>query len=311
MNEFIQNVDDSRIMCLDIGGTMIKYGLGEFWDEKLLEVHSTPNRIFKFGVEAMIEQIIEIYDDYCKRGEAIDGIAIGTAGIVEEKTGKIILIGDNFPGYSGYPLGDRLRELTNLNVVVGNDVNMAAYGEYSWGAGKDSNLMAMITLGTGVGSAVIFAGHPIVGRHGATGEIGYYKLADGSKLDDVGSTRGLVNCLAGLTGEPVEELNGKIVVERVKAGDALAIQALERTCNYIAEGMVRMAKTIDPDCFVMGGGIMESADVVLPYIKKALQEQDAPEIFKDLDIRPATMGNKAGMYGAIRYYIDEMEKEDK
>lgn len=297
-------LDMQKIMCLDIGGTMLKYGLASL-NGNLLEVKSTPNKITRGGVEIFIEQITDIFDDYRIRGEKIIGLAVGTAGIVEEKSGKILLIGDNFPGYSGYPLGDRLREITGLPVTVGNDVNVAALGEYHVGAGKGSKLMVMMTIGTGVGSAIIFDGKLIVGRHGATGEVGYYNLKDGSKLDDVGSTRGLVNCLANMTGEAVDCLNGKIIIERVQNGDSKAIWALEKTMNYLAQGMVRIAKTVDPDCFVLGGGIMEASDVVLPYLHKALAEQNAAEVFTKLDIRPAVLGNKAGMYGAVQYFLEE------
>lgn len=294
-----------KIMCLDIGGTMLKYGLASL-DGNLLEVKSTPNKIAREGVDAFIEQIADIFEDYCMRGEQIIGLAVGTAGIVEEKTGKILLIGDNFPGYSGYPLGDRLREITGMPVTVGNDVNVAALGEYYVGAGKGSKLMVMMTIGTGVGSAIIFDGRLIVGRHGATGEVGYYNLKDGSKLDEVGSTRGLVNCLADLTGEDANSLNGKIIIERVKNGKPKAIQALEMTMDYLAQGMVTIAKTVDPDCFVLGGGIMEAADVVLPYLHKALEGQNAAEVFTKLDIRPAVLGNKAGMFGAVQYFLEEV-----
>lgn len=297
-------LDIQKIMCLDIGGTMIKYGLASL-DGNLLEVKSTPNKIYKCGVDAFIDQIIDIFDDYCMRGEQLVGIAVGTAGIVEEGTGKILLIGENFPGYSGYPLGERLRELTGMPVTVGNDVNVAALGEYYIGAGKSSRLMVMMTIGTGVGSAIIFDGKLIVGKHGATGEVGYYQLSDGSKLDDVASTRGLVNLMAELACESKEDLNGKVIIDRVKAGDSIAIGALERTFDYLAEGMVRIAKTIDPDCFVLGGGIMESSDIVLPYLKNALARQNVEDVFKNLDIRPAVLGNKAGMYGAVRYFMEE------
>lgn len=298
-------LDMQKIMCLDIGGTMLKYGLASL-EGNLLEVKSTPNKITRGGVEIFIEQITDIFGDYRIRGEKIIGLAIGTAGIVEEKSGKILLIGDNFPGYSGYPLGDRLREITGLPVTVGNDVNVAALGEYHVGAGKGSKLMVMMTIGTGVGSAIIFDGKLIVGRHGATGEVGYYNLKDGSKLDDVGSTRGLVNCLANMTGEAVDSLNGKIIIERVQNGDSKAIKALEMTMDYLAQGVVRIAKTVDPDCFVLGGGIMEASDVVLPYLYKALAEQNAAEVFTKLDIRPAVLGNKAGMYGAVQYFLEEI-----
>lgn len=298
-------LDMQKIMCLDIGGTMLKYGLASL-NGNLLEVKSTPNKITRGGVEIFIEQIADIFDDYRIRGEKIIGLAVGTAGIVEEKTGKILLIGDNFPGYSGYPLGDRLREITGLPVTVGNDVNVAALGEYHVGAGKGSKLMVMMTIGTGVGSAIIFDGKLIVGKHGATGEVGYYNLKDGSKLDDVGSTRGLINCLANLTGEAIDSLNGKIIIERVQNGDTKAIRALEKTMDYLAQGMVRIAKTVDPDCFVLGGGIMEASDIVLPYLYKALVEQNAAEVFTKLDIRPAVLGNKAGMYGAVQYFLEEI-----
>lgn len=298
-------LDMQKIMCLDIGGTMLKYGLASL-EGNLLEVKSTPNKITRGGVEIFIEQITDIFGDYRIRGEKIIGLAVGTAGIVEEKTGKILLIGDNFPGYSGYPLGDRLREITSLPVTVGNDVNVAALGEYHVGAGKGSKLMVMMTIGTGVGSAIIFDGKLIVGKHGATGEVGYYNLKDGSKLDDVGSTRGLINCLANLTGEAIDSLNGKIIIERVQNGDTKAIRALEKTMDYLAQGMVRIAKTVDPDCFVLGGGIMEASDIVLPYLYKALAEQNAAEVFTKLDIRPAVLGNKAGMYGAVQYFLEEI-----
>ncbi|MDO4179645.1 MAG: ROK family protein [Phascolarctobacterium sp.] len=296
-------LDTQKIMCLDIGGTMLKYGLAST-DGNLSEVKSVPNKITKEGVESFVEQVMEIFDDYCLRGEHLLGLAIGTAGIVEEHTGKILLIGEHFKGYCGYPLGESLRALTGLPVIVANDVNAAALGEYFLGAGKGSRLMMMMTLGTGVGSAIIFDGKLIVGRHGATGEVGYYKLSDGSKLDEIGSTRGLVNCLASLTGENRDSLNGKIIIDRVKMGDVQAITALEKTMNYLAEGMVNISKTVDPDCIVLGGGIMEASAIVLPYLKQALLKQDTAAMFTDIDLRPAVLGNKAGMYGAVRYFLE-------
>ena len=292
-----------RVLCFDIGGTMLKYGLGNLQGE-ILEEHTVPNTILKEKAEGMLKQILGIYNSYIERGEKIIGMALATAGIVEEGSGLVLEVSaENFPGYKNFPLGERLRKATGLPVTVGNDLNMAALGEYYLGAGQGANLLVMLAMGTGVGSAIIYRGQLIVGKHGATGEVGYHFVSSGLKVDDAASTRGLVNYYAKLSGEPLEKINGKLIVERVLAGEELATRALSFMSDNLAEVLVTLAKVVDPDCFVLGGGVMESSSVVLPFIRKALAKQNTIDVFKNLDLRPASLGNKAGMYGALHYFM--------
>lgn len=286
------------ILCFDIGGTSIKYGLAHDPGNELLfaarfETPTEARRVRGPGIEQKLLSLIGGL-----RGQyAVDGVAISTAGMVDAQTGAIVYANDNIPEYTGRNLKTAVERAFGLPCAVENDVNAAALGEYAYGAGRGCGSMLCLTVGTGIGGAVVLDGKVWHGRANSAGEIGYM-LVNGKPFQDQAATSALVSRVHKQTGEA---LDGKAVFARAKEGDAACKSAIEAMCDVLAQGITNCLCVLDPGMVVLGGGIMAQRDYLRPLLMERLKRHANPYILAHTTLAFAELGNDAGMAGA--YYL--------
>ena len=212
-----------------------------------------------------------------------------------------------------------MEELSGLRTEVGNDANVAALVEMWLGAGKGQENMIMVTLGTGVGGGIIVDGKPLVGAHGAGGEIGHLcmnyeeteKCGCGNTgcLEQYASATGIVKLAEKrLKQDHVDSVlreksvSAKAVFDALKAGDAVAAEIVEEFGRYLGHGLANLAVVTDPSVIVIGGGVSNAGDILLDYVKKYFQEK-AFFANKNTEFILATLGNSAGICGAAKLIL--------
>ena len=250
--------------------------------------------------------------------ESVIGVGIGVPGPVNDE--GVIFKAVNL-GWGVMNISEVLGGLLQLPVKAGNDANVAALGEMWCGGGKGYDNMVLVTLGTGVGGGIIVNGKILTGATGAGGEIGHIHMVDDEPdtcgcgnngcLEQYASATGIVRLatrkLAATTEESVlrnEEVTAKAVFDAVKAGDKIACEIAEQFGEYLGKGLASIACVVNPEAFVIGGGVSKAGDVLLDYVAKNYIKY----VFhgcKDAAFKLATLGNDAGIYGAAKLVLDK------
>lgn len=303
---------------VDIGGTTVKMGLfgtdGSLQDKWEIVTRK------ENGGEAVLPDVAESLkkkmEEKAINSDQVAGIGIGVPAPVEED--GVVRNTANI-GWGYKEVRREMEELTGMKVAVGNDANVAALGEMWLGAGKGHTNLIMVTLGTGVGGGIIVNGKPIVGAHGAGGEIGHicvnYEETDccgcGKKgcLEQYASATGISRLakqrLAKDERSSVlrkQNINAKAVFDALKAGDELAEEIVEEFGRYLGYAMANLAVIADPAVIVIGGGVSKAGEILLQYVEKNFKEK----VFfanKDTQFVLATLGNDAGICGAAKLIL--------
>ena len=288
------------ILTIDIGGTSIKYGLIKISSHPVIEykgeIKSDAKLVGGTGIIKKIDElIINIKNKY-----NVQGIAISTAGMVDAEQGVIVYANENIPNYTGTKIKHHYESVFGVPCWVENDVNCAALGETEYGAGKGAKNAFMVTVGTGIGGAVIIEGNVYRGFSGLAGEVGYMRL-NGSFFEHLASTTALVDKVFKLTKE--SELNGKTIFERAKSGDLLCVESIDYMCKNLMLGLSNCACILNPEIIILGGGIMSQKEYLEPLINKYKNEYFQKEISQATKIKFAENKNDAGMLGAYRYFM--------
>lgn len=211
--------------------------------------------------------------------------------------------------------------LHGVPVFAGNDANVAAMGEYWQGSGQKAHSLVLVTLGTGVGSGIILDGKIVYGAHGLGGEVGH-TLANPDEplpcncghygcLDQTASATGIARHAARLlaaddtpsTLRELEAITARDVFDAAKAGDAVAIKAVELCMGFLARSLSMLTCVIDPELFIIGGGVSRAGLFLIDVLKRRYNAE-ATLTDTRADIVLATLGNDAGIYGAAKLAID-------
>lgn len=309
---------------IDLGGTKILAGLVS--QCRLLgEPIKVPT---PQGPEKIIETILELIKELQKK-QIVLGVGISTAGIVDPENGQIIGSTGNLPGWEGTPLKTIIQSKTALRTIVENDANSAAYGECHAAGLGHKTCVIMVTLGTGIGGGIILQGKLYRGANFAGGEIGHIKISMENKRrctcglwdcwETYGSGRGLQTTgwemLNGVKEEQSslvaikDKLRTQDIIEAVKKGDLLAQKSMDKYHEHIAVGMVALCHTLDPDCFVVSGGMSRFVD--LKIIKDLLSDLTLPRVSEKLEIYPSCLGVSAGLIGAGQLVLDAVTEVEQ
>ncbi len=256
-----------KFLVIDLGGTFFKYAL---MDENGTIIEKGKIKSQTENEEQMIASFDELYKPY--EGK-VDGIAISAPGVIDSRTG-FMHTGGAFFWVKDFPLAEILSKRYGIPVTVENDGKSAAGAELWKGALSDCDSGVAIVIGTAIGGAVIINREIIRGSHLMAGEFSY-QFAEASGCNDVASIVGFLNgvpALLRIVSEkkqiPVEELTGEKVFEWANAGDEEAMEALREYCMRIAVLISNLQYTIDPQRFVIGGGIS-----VQPILVQTIREQ--------------------------------------
>ena len=305
---------------VDVGGTTVKLG---FFDEEgnLLEKWEIPTRTEDHGKNILPDVAASILDKIKEREvsrEEIAGVGIGAPGPIDAK--GTVYVAVNL-GWGTFSLKNELQSLLNLPVEAGNDANVAALGEMWKGGGQGYSNVVAVTLGTGVGGGIIVDGKILSGATGAGGEIGHIHVMDDETeacncgncgcLEQYTSATGIVRLAKRRLAEDDKpsvlresgNISAKTVFDAVKDGDELAIEVAERFGKILGKTLAGIAAVVNPEIFVIGGGVSKAGPVLLDYIQKNYTLY-AFSGSRGALFALATLGNDAGIYGAAKLVLD-------
>ena len=274
-----------QYICIDIGGTSIKHGvIGE--DAVFLTVGEMPTEAMKYGGPGILEKAKKITAEYLKDYPA-EGICISTAGMVDCEQGKITYAAPLIPNYTG--------------CEVENDVNCAGLAEAMAGAARGSKISVCLTVGTGIGGAVIIDGQVFHGFSGSACEVGYMHLPGGA-FQDMGASSILVKKVAAYKQIEPETINGKYVFQQAKQGDADCITAIREMADVLGMGIANICYVLNPEVVVLGGGIMAQKEYLGDMIRESLDKYLVKSVADKTRLAFAENQNHAGMLGAFYHF---------
>ena len=307
---------------IDLGGTTAKIGLFttsgallEKW-----EVATDTSHAGEHILENLAAAVLGKMKEQSIQPEQVEGVGIGVPGpVLDSSIGPIVCA--NLGGWGERNVSAQLSGLLDgLKVLVGNDANVAALGEIWMGAAKGAKNAVMVTLGTGVGGGVVVNGKVIDGVHGAGGEIGHITVnrhetavcGCGKRgcLEQYSSATGVVRCMKKLLDENPDtpcvlrgtEFAAKDVFDAARNGDALAAREVDEMSDTLGMALANIASTVDPEAFLVGGGVARAGDVLFAPLNKHFQEY-AFKSCRETPIKQASLGNDAGIYGAVRLIV--------
>lgn len=305
---------------IDVGGTTVKIGL---FDEEggLLEKWEIPTRTAENGKNILPDIAKALRDKLTeKKLSREDVLAAGIAvpGPVE-KDGTVHRAANL--GWGEFNLAEDFSKLTGFRTVAGNDATVAVLGEMADGGGKGCRNLVLATLGTGLGGGIIIDGQALYGSKGAGAEIGHMHFNDdetevcgcGNKgcFEQYASATGLVRiakkALAATEEDSAlrgKEVTAKAIYDEVKNGDPLAKRIAEEYEGYLGKGFAMIAAVVDPEVFLIGGGVSKAGEILLPGIEKQYRKY-AFHANQNVEFKLATLGNDAGIYGAMRLVLNE------
>ena len=306
---------------VDVGGTTVKIGIFRTSGDLLLKWEIVTDK--KDGGRNILPDIADsIKSMLSNKGIGLDeiqGVGIGIPGAILNRS--IVNRAVNL-GWDVVPVKDQLEQLFDgkINVLVGNDANVAALGEMWQGGGKGFKDIVMVTLGTGVGGGIIINEQILDGTFGAAGEIGHMPVNPqetrvcgcGKKghLEQYASATGIANTAKAVVSSTKEdtELKGmdsitaKDVFDAAKRGDKVALGIVDYTAEILGRGLAMVAAVVDPQAFVIGGGVSKAGPILTDSIQKYYRKY-AFHASEDTKFVLATLGNDAGIYGAVRMVL--------
>ena len=303
---------------VDVGGTTVKLGVLDT-DGNLFNKWEIVTRKEENGSHILPDiaaSINEKLKEFNIAKEDVTGIGIGVPGPIDDN--GVVHVAVNL-GWGEFNVNETLTKLTGIPAKAGNDANVAALGEMWKGGGAGFSNIVVVTLGTGVGGGIIINGKILAGVTGAGGEIGHIHINDDEEkacgcgnhgcLEQYASATGISNIAQkllkqynGKTILTMADTSAKAVFDGVKAGDALCIDIAGEFGFYLGKGLAMIASTVNPEAFVIGGGVSKAGEVIFDYIKPSFDKF----VFKsagNVKFLLATLGNDAGMYGAAKLVL--------
>lgn len=304
-----------KLIGIDIGGTTIKMALFDAAGT-MLDKWQIPTNTDADGMHIPDEMVASIKQRLAEKeldSSELLGIGIGVPGPVDDSVVKRAV---NL-GWADFPLKQLMELGLNVPVALLNDANAAALGELWQGSSEQLRDIVFVTLGTGIGGGIIVDGKIVNGRHASGGEIGHIPVrseetrlcgcGNTNCLESYGSASGMVKTMNQLAGEEVIS-NTKDFFGLLAQGDSCAQETLAITIDYLARAIAGIMNTLDPEELVIGGGVSEAGDAFLVPLKAALDRYVFPQISGHVQLRKATLGNDAGVYGAAYQIVNTVRE---
>ncbi|MDX6301081.1 MAG: glucokinase [Nocardioidaceae bacterium] len=301
---------------IDVGGTKIAGGVVDDQGQILRTARRESPATDTHAIETSIEELVgELRADH-----EIVAVGVGAAGFVDSRR-STVMFAPNL-AWRDEPLRVDLEKRIGLPVVIENDANAAAWGEFAFGAGEDVADSLLVTVGTGVGGGIVLNGELHRGAFGVAAEIGHMRVVPGGRICGCGN-RGcweqyasgsalvrdakeqaregslIARTLVDRAGGNVDAITGPLITDAARDGDAFAIEQLASLGRWLGEGIASLAAVLDPAAVVIGGGVSEAGDLLLEPVRSHFRANLTGRNYRpELEIRLAMLGNKAGMIGA-------------
>ena len=317
------NVFMKTILTFDIGGTNIRAGL--FKEGSIEPVYQ--KKVKTSGQNRTpLENIVALIEEIKMEHPKLDAISLAVPGNVDDKKG-IIIQAPNVGGWKNIPLRQIIQDHFHITPSIENDASMAAYGEWKHGAGKNHQYVFYMTISTGIGAAVIDAGHLITGFRGLGTEKGHITIVDDGPVCSCGK-RGHLEALAsgpGIAAYVKKKMDegaatslladpaptAEMIAMAAKKGDQLSIDAFKMAGYYLGIGIANYLHIFNPSCVILGGGVSFSGDILMEPLLVSLKEHViSPEYLADVEITHAQLGDDAGLIGAYQWSLDHQEFPD-
>jgi glucokinase len=305
----------SAALAIDLGGTQLRAALVSSTGD-ILSFAVEPTRA-KDGPDVVIGQIFALLEEALRRNPGLTprGIGIAAPGPLDPKAGMVIAP-PTLRGWNNVPLNDIIGQRFSLPVLLENDANAAALGEWRFGAGRGVGSMVFVTVSTGIGGGVIADGRILHGRRGLAAEIGHMTItnqgercfcgaigcfeavASGSALGHRASARTKPfdgSKMRALSADT--DVSGRNVVDAARKGDALARELLDDEAHWLGIGFTNLLHLYSPDMIVMGGGISHGFDLLQDGIGATIRNR-AMAAYRTVPIVTAQLGHHAGLVGA-------------
>lgn len=293
---------------IDVGGTSIKYAFADATGRVIYSSRlPVDGRTSAKQVIALIEEAIGDCKARAEAGQGyLVGAGVGFPGIVSD--GVVLGGADNFVGFHHIPLADLLAEQTGIsNIILDNDANMMGWGEVMYGSADHLSDAIFLTVGTGIGGAMVINGRLYGGYQNRGAELGHMIIRHGGLtcscgaagcLEAYASVTALINAYRQLnTSEPA--IDGEMIIKRYLAGEQAAITAMNWHFEHLSAGIASLIHMFSPQRILIGGGIAEAGDFYIRSVEKRVRSMVMKEASAHTSIQAARLGNRAGYMGCI------------
>lgn len=301
----------SVIISIDIGGTQLRVAAFSNLSTIPLKVQriSTQSKD-ESAFDRLIAALDAIWPD-----EAVAAISAACPGPLDPARG-IILSTPNIPGWINFPLVELLENKYHVPIFLGNDANLAAVGEWRYGAGQGHDDLLYLTISTGIGGGVICGGHLLTGCHGMATELGHLTVLPGGPLCSCGQLGHLEAIASGpaiaryisegiaagrdssLSGD--SHITAREAAAAARKGDTLALEAFANAGNYLGQAVADFLHIFNPSMLIFGGGVSLSGPLLFEPMKISLAAHVMDKAYlEDLQIATAKLGDDAGLLGAL------------
>ena len=304
---------------IDIGGTQVKFGVvteaGAVKNSVAFDVafdgYDTPI------ITTVKEKLIWFIKENNLSQDQIAGIGVSATGQIDSRSGAVIGAAGHIKNWIGCPIRDEIKTIYEGPVSVMNDANCAALAEQWIGGAQNISEAVVLTYGTGVGGGVIVRSEILEGIAGCGGELGHFSIRNNGRKCSCGnrgcyeqyaSTTALVNMVKQAVKEgkiPVDIFTGQVINGRTifeTAGTNAELDSIvERWISYVADGLVGIIHIFNPQVVLIGGGVSAQKELFIDPLREKVLRRVMPEFAKVLRLEAATMGNDAGMIGAVYY----------
>ncbi|MFD3688744.1 ROK family glucokinase [Nocardiopsis sp. NPDC058631] len=304
---------------VDIGGTKVAAGVVDHDGQILDKVkYPTPAN----DPQGLADVVAKAVAELCARQEAgsVQAIGVGVAGFVDEDRATV-QVAVNL-GLRDEPLKERVQERVGMPVVIENDANAAAWAEARFGAGRGSDHIVCVTLGTGIGGGLVLGGALHRGRFGVAAEVGHYRMvphgrrcacgnhgcweqyASGRALVAEGQDRARTDPQAAermlkLADGVIGQVEGHVITQAALEGDQAALECFGIVGEWTGLGLADLAAILDPECFVLGGGVSDAGSILLDPVRASFARHVSGRPGRRLaEVRLAELGGEAGIVGA-------------
>jgi glucokinase len=299
-------------LAVDVGGTQLRAAC--YPSDSL-----TPSKINKvstqFANSSPLERLVALISSLFPEDDRVSAIGVAAPGPVNPYQG-IIYTAPNIPGWENLPLGPYLEETFGVPVLLGNDANLAALGEWRFGAGQGHHHLIYVTVSTGIGTGVIVEDRLLLGVNGLAAELGHVTvMLDGplcgcgqrGHLEAVASGTAIAHWVEQELAEGIpstlpghQKLTAREVAQAAKQGDKLAIAALARAGTFLGHALADFLHAFNPSIIIVGGGVSRSGDLLMKPIHDCLKERViSPHYLDDLILTTSSLRDEAGLLGAL------------
>jgi glucokinase len=313
---------------VDLGGTKMLLALATADEGEVIRTKKVFTKAAE-GPQVILQHLIESIEEFLsKEGlsfNRLEGVGFCMAGFYDIRSSRIVS-SPNLPGWEMFPLEKELKERLRLPVIIENDANAAAYGEYIFGAGRGKKNLVNITLGTGIGAGIIAEGKIYRGSGGFAGEIGHLNVLPNGPLCGCGRC----GCLESLSSGSAIEREGRLLLAEsfplpgaardvgagltashvfaaARDGNKEAIKIVERAAYYLGLALSFLVNILNPELIIIGGGLANNGDALFDPVRRYLNEAAIGPSGEMVALVPAELGEEAGVRGILSL-LDEFLK---